>query len=146
MPPSETKQQLEETKKQLDRIENAIIGNDHEGLLARTARIETRLDRLSQDTCEAKDAAKSASNKSDELCSKAIDAVHELTVNLTKLKDQLETHVGTDHLSVLMKKKEFWTLIILGFISLHLLVTYLPNVWDWVMVVVGLPRLIIPLN
>jgi hypothetical protein len=28
--------------KQLDRIESAIIGNGHEGLLARTARIEER--------------------------------------------------------------------------------------------------------
>lgn len=131
---------------QLDRIENAIVGNGQEGLLARTARIEERLNTVDELAEETKKANEDAVEKVEDDIKNAMHLINQLTINVTKLEGALATHVGTDHLSVLMKKKQFWALIIIGFISLHLIATYVPNVWDWIMILIGVPKLIVPLN
>ena len=139
MPPSEN-------QKQLDRIENAIIGNGHEGLLARTARIEENIESISKDVGEAKEIARNSSKKSEEMCAKTMDAVDSLALNLTELKKDVGYHHATEHLATLVKKKEFWMIVIATFVTLHLISTYVPNAWDWVVRLVGLPSLLIPLN
>lgn len=126
-----------EKSKQLDRIENAILGNGKEGLLARTARIEENLDATTCLAKEVKESAEKSAEKTDE-------AIGELKMSILKLENTIRTHIGTDHLSELMKKKEFWSIIILGFITLHIIATYLPNLWNLIVMIVGLPKLVIP--
>ena len=135
-----------QTSKQLDRIENAIIGNGHEGLLARTARIEEKLVAAAEDRQEIKEKTNEALDRTSETLSETTKTLNEITNNFVKLEAIVKTHIGTDHLSVLMRKKQFWALIIFGFVVLHLLSTYVPNIWDWLVVIVGLPHLVIPLN
>lgn len=127
------------TQKQLDRIENAIIGNGTEGLLARTARIE---ERLVSAASEAEDAKTTAL----ETAKTASSAIERAEVQIMELTSAVKSHVGTDHLSVMMKKKEFWAIIFILYVALHLIATYVPNVWDWIMVLLGIPKLLIPLN
>jgi len=131
--------------KQLDRIEAAIIGNGQEGLLARTARIEEKL-KTAADLAEgAKVAAEEAAEKADTAVTRAANAVNLLTQTVTKLEGMLSSHIGTDHLSVLMRKKSFWTLIIIGYVSLHLIATYVPNLWDTIVIFLGIPKLVLPI-
>lgn len=124
---------------QLDRIENAIIGNGREGLLGRTARIEERLNTVDDLVEEAKKTAETEISELKKL-------MHQLEINVIELGGALKTHIGTDHLSVLMRKKQFWAVIVVLFITLHIIATYIPNLWDAIMMLVGLPKLVIPLN
>jgi hypothetical protein len=134
------------TKTQLDRIESAIIGNGHEGLLARTARIEEQQKVSAIAIEQAKIAADKAAEKAEETAIKALDSANTLSINVTRMNEALITHMGTDHLSVLIKKKSFWTLIIVGYIALHIVSTYVPSLWDWWMLFLGIPKLVIPLG
>jgi len=130
--------------KQLDRIE-AALGNGDDSLIIRTARIEEKIIMAAAIAEDAKVAAIKAAEKADQASTRAADAVYQLAITVKGLEGMLGTHLGTDHLSVLMKKKSFWMLIILGFISLHLIATYVPNMWDGLMLLVGLPKLQLPI-
>jgi Cu/Ag efflux pump CusA len=132
--------------KQLDRIEAAIIGNGHEGLLARTARIEEALKAVNSSAVEANEAAEKAAEKAENAATRAADAVNKLALSVTELQSVTKTHLGTDHLSVMMKKKEFWAVIVIGYIALHVIATYVPNVWDWIAVLLGIPKLVLPIG
>ncbi len=132
-------------KSQLDRIEGALIGNGREGLLARTARIEERLEATAESTNAAKDAADLAARKADEASMRALNSANALAVNVEKMNDLLVKHVEMAHLASMMKKKSFWVSIFMGFVILHLVSTYMPNLWDAVMIFLGIPKLIIPI-
>ena len=131
---------------QLDRIESAILGNGHEGLIARTARIEENLETVGEAAKGAKEAAERANEKAEISAEDSKAVMHKLELGMTKLESTVINHIGTDHLSVLMKKKQFWAIVIFGFISLHLIATYVPNVWDWIVVLLGIPKLVIPIG
>ena len=131
---------------QLDRIEAAILGNGHEGLIARTARIEEKLETTAEDVIEAKDAAANAANKAKEAFEKTTEITTKLMTSIIQLEESVKTHHASEHLSTLVKKKQFWTVIIVGYIVLHILATYVPNVWDWLVVLVGVPRLSLPIK
>ena len=140
-------------KDQLDRIEKALIGNGREGLIAQTARIEESQKATTELAREARNAASiaavkasDAAEKADDAVEKAANVVTQLSYIVTTVNADLMRHVGTDHISVLIKKKGFWTLIVLGFITLHLLATYVPNLWDGLMILLGIPKLVLPLN
>jgi len=137
MPPKST------TNQQLERIENAIIGNGREGLLDRTARIEENLKTTQEQVEDAKLAAIRAEEKTDTAIAKVLENVSTLAVNMVTMTNTLTTHLGTDHLSVLMKKKHFWVLLVSGFILLHIISEYVPGLWDAGMMFLGLPKLII---
>ena len=132
--------------KQLDRIENAIIGNGHEGLLARTARIEEKLIAAAIAAEEAKKAALETSEKSEKEIGKMASATRDLAESVIKLETAVEAHVKMDHLTEMIRKKEFWAVIVVGFIFLHIVSTYVPSVWDWIMTMVGLPSLSLPIT
>jgi len=141
-----------EHKEQLDRIEDtvdkagkAIFGNGSEGLIARTARIEERLISAAENSVEAKEISKDLSEKTDKNLSKLTDNLTSLTQNVIRLTDSVNIHHGTEHLSELMKKKSFWLLIFIGLIAMHMIATYVPNVWDGAMMLLGLPKLVLPL-
>ena len=135
-----------EESTQLDRIEDAILGNGREGLLDRTARIEEKVITIDESATEAKTLATEYAKKSGEAVEKVANSVGELSTTVSRLTDTMVQHIGTDHSSVLIRKKAFWMLIVVGFISLHLVSTYVPNVWDALMVFLGLPKLVIPLS
>ena len=134
------------TNKQLDRIEAAILGNGHEGLIARTARIEENLETVAAAANGAKEAAERANEKAEISAEDSKAVMRKVELSITKLEATVASHISTDHLSVLMKKKEFWAAIIIGFIALHIVSTYIPNLWDWIAVLLGLPKLIVPLG
>src|SRR4030042_4582364 len=140
-------------KDQVDRIEKALIGNGREGLIAQTARIEECQKATAELAKEARNAAgiaavkaSEAAEKADDAVTKAANTVNTLALTVNTISNALTAHTGTDHISVLMRKKGFWTLIVLGFITLHLLATYVPNLWDGLMVLLGIPKLILPIN
>lgn len=132
--------------KQLDRIEAAVLGNGHEGLLARTARIEEKLITSAQLAADAKEAAEIAAREARETVVRALDSSNALSLNVVSMNELLKAHLGTDHLSQLMKKKSFWVLIVIIFITLHLVSTYVPNLWDALMLYMGIPKLVIPIS
>ena len=134
------------TNKQLDRIEAAILGNGHEGLIARTARIEENLETVAAAANGAKDAAERANEKAEISAEDSKVVLHKVELSVARLEATVVNHISTDHLSTLMKKKEFWAAIIIGFIALHIISTYIPNLWDWIAVLLGLPKLIVPLG
>jgi hypothetical protein len=138
--------------KQLDRIESAIIGNGHEGLLARTARIEERttsidekVDSVELLAKEAKIAAETTAKEANEAVSKAAKSVSDLATVVAQLDNAVVQHHNTEHLSKLVKKKEFWAILFVAYIGLHVLATYVPNIWDWLAVLLGVPKLVLPL-
>lgn len=140
------------TTKQLDRIESAILGNGHEGLLARTARIEEqtkaideKVDLAADAAREAKIAANDAAVSANEAVIKAAKSISDLAVVVGKLDVSVQAHHNTDHLSTLIRKKEFWAALVVIYIILHVVATYVPNVWDGIMTLVGLPKLILPI-
>jgi hypothetical protein len=134
-----------ESDKKLERIEAAILGNGHEGLMVRTARIEEKVTSIADKADEASKNAILAADKAQVAGDKAEELVSRLAIEVTEIGDALKSHLGTDHLSSLMRQKGFWVLIVLGFISLHLIATYVPNMWDFAMGLLGIPKLIIPI-
>jgi len=132
-------------KSQLDRIEDAISGNGREGLLDRTARIEERIVSIACLAEDAKNSSIEAAVKSEAAVTKVAETVQTLAISATKLSEALATHLGTDHLSTLIRKKSFWMLIVVGYIALHLVSTEVPSLWDALMVFLNLPKLAIPL-
>lgn len=140
------------TAKQLDRIESAILGNGHEGLIARTARIEEqtksideKVDAAAQAAKEAKLAASDAAVAANEAVTKAAESITDLASVVKQLDFSVQAHHNTDHLSTLIRKKEFWAALVVIYIILHVVATYVPNVWDGIMTLVGLPKLILPI-
>jgi hypothetical protein len=129
---------------QLDRIEKALIGNGQRGLLDRVARNEENISEIKQDVGGVKTDALQEKLRSDSAIAKLADSVNLLTINIDRLGTTVTSHLGTDHLSVLMKKKSFWVLIAVGMIALHMIATYVPNVWDGAMLLLGLPKLQLP--
>ncbi len=147
---------------QLDRIENAILGNGHEGLLTRTARIEENLETASKTALEAQESAKLMAQASEQGFSRVYETIDRLTTNVDSLSKSVEAHHKSEHLTDIikanptltviteaMKKPNFirnvLIVIFISFITLHLIATYVPNVWDWIMAWLGLPKLVIPL-
>jgi hypothetical protein len=148
-------------KTQLDKIESALFGNGREGLIAVTARIEEKLE-------DARGLADSANNAAERVGAeqaagfyKTYQAISDLAKTVDTLALSVEAHHKTEHLSDITKAnpsvsvfiewvknpKFFRDLIIVGtlsFVVLHLISTYVPNLWDWVMILLGLPKLIIP--
>jgi hypothetical protein len=126
-------------KEQLDKIEKALIGNGREGLIPRMARIEEKIETSTNLSKEAKESSEKASEKADH-------AIDELKIAVIKLEGIVTSHIKTEHLSALMKKKEFWAFIVVGYIALHFISTYIPNLWNIIATLVGLPKLEIPLG
>jgi seryl-tRNA synthetase len=154
--------------KQLDRIEDAIIGNGHEGLLARTARIEEKLTSIvkAQDDAaeereeikitalatasavavKAEETAEALSKKVEEEIKNSSNLINDLTMSLMKLGNLLEAHLKTDHLSEMIKKKSFWIVVIVILMAMNVIALYVPNIWDFIVKMLGIPKLTIPLQ
>ena len=132
-------------KTQLGRIEDALYGNGKEGLLVRVARIETAQTDAKDAAMKAQISAERSVDSVELLSSKALQAVNNLVVKQTEMNALVKMHIETEHLSGLIKKKEFWVLIVIGFVVLHTIVTYLPGGWDWLIALLGLPQLHIPI-
>lgn len=141
---------------QLDRIEAAIIGDGKEGLLGRTARIEEKLIAVakSADIAQSKAdevaritaaVAEAVTEKTDRTISKTEDLLNALTISVVKLTASVEEHHKTEHFSDLLKKRSFYLTIFFGFIIMHFIATYVPNLWDGAMYLIGVPKLVIPL-
>ncbi len=130
MPPKTT------TQEQLDRIENAILGNGREGLLARTARIEEKLEATIKLAEETKDESGATIIRIEESIEKVTGLVNELT-------SSVKSHHETIHLSNLLKKKEFWVIVFVGYIALHMISTYVPSLWNLIAASLGLTKLTI---
>jgi Flp pilus assembly protein TadB len=133
-------------KDQLDRIEKAIIGNGQEGLLRSSARMEEKIASTSILIEEAKKNSKEARDKAEEAVNTTSQLIGEIKIELVKINGSIEAHHKMLHLAEIVKKKQFWIYIFLGFVVLHLISTYVPNVWDWIMLLVGLPHLVIPVG
>ena len=133
-------------KTQLDRIEGAILGNGREGLLTRTARIEEQLKTVVDVAKENNAAALEADTRAMEHIERISTEISSLVVTVATLSVSVTAHHKTEHLSDLMKKKSFWAGIIGAFVVLHLLSTYVPNAWDWAMIMLGIPKLVIPIG
>lgn len=110
----------------LKHIEDAIYGNGHEGINVRLARIEENVE---ASTVLVRDNASQVT--------KLIEAA-------AKLDASVEAHHAKDHLSDLSRKKSFWALIIMGFIALHFVSTYIPDMLNFLLTLVGLPHLPAP--
>jgi hypothetical protein len=131
---------------QLDRIERAIIGDGREGLLAQTARIEERVKAVASTAENAKLEAEKATEAAQKGFLRTYEAINALTLNVNKLTTSVDTHHKSVHFYDLLKRPKFWTFLIVGFIILHFVSTYVPVVWDGVMIMVGLPHLAIPVK
>jgi chromosome segregation ATPase len=138
-------------KEQLDRIEKAIIGNGNEGLLARTARIEERLENAAKSRTEIKEEQKKLVTNNQEAIENTNSAirkietsVNEICMNYNNLQTTLEMHLATEHIAKLIKRKSFWIGIVATLIVVNLIALYLPNIWDIIIRMLGLPGLIIP--
>ena len=121
-------------KTQLDRIENAILGNGREGLLAQAARME--------------EAIKTTAERQEEAAASfliACEGINKLTRTVDSLADTVKSHHASMHFSDLLKKKAFWMILVGGYIGLHLIATYVPSLWDGIVLGVGLPALRIPI-
>jgi NAD/NADP transhydrogenase alpha subunit len=150
-------------KTQLDRIEGAIFGNGREGLIAVTARIEENIE-------EARGMAEASKTEAQGVRAEQAAGFQNVYLSIGALTRTVETlglsvdaHHKTEHLSDVMKStpalvvildwmknpKFIRDLIIGGvtsFIVLHVVSTYLPNVWDWAMLLLGLPKFVIPIG
>lgn len=143
-------------KTQLDRIESALIGNGREGLIARTARMEEQLKVAVSAASDAKSEAEKArataevlsdllAEKHNELSSDISSIHNDVKLSLVQLTASVTAHHNSTHLAEVMKKKSFWVTIIGAYVFLHLIATYVQNAWDWLMLMLGIPKLIIPL-
>jgi hypothetical protein len=143
-------------KTQLSRIEDGLFGNGHEGLLSRTARMEENIKHIGDDVIVNSALADAANKKAIATAEAALQKFDEHAILLSKMDGHitnLTTSVDTHHkslhlLDVLKKPKFYWsvvTIYLVSFIILHLIATYVPDVWDWLMKLFGLPGLIIPL-
>jgi hypothetical protein len=132
-------------KTQLDRLESAIIGNGREGLIAQVARIDERSENIEKMSNRAIGAAEDVAKASEEGFIKTYQVINELTINVNKIASSVEAHHKTEHFSELLKKRSFYIIVVVGFVVLHLVATYTPNVWDFLMALLGLPHLIIPI-
>jgi hypothetical protein len=101
-------------EKQLERIEKAIIGNGHEGLIARTARIEENVDSVMESNDEAIKKLNIAAS-----------ALSSLTTDLRLLTQSVFEHHKAEHFSDLIKKKSFWFIVASAFIVMHSISTAL---------------------
>lgn len=146
-------------KGQLDRVEAAILGNGHEGLLVRQARMEETITAIKDDikdvaakAVDANEAALSAGQEAIKKFQEASVALNDLGKDVkgfgTKVDDlakEVKAHTDSIHLAKLLKDRKFWAAIVGGYIVLHLIATYIPNFWDWIMLLVGLPKWMVPL-
>lgn len=131
-------------KSQLDRLEAAILGNGHEGLLVRVARMEATQIAAKEAAEAAKEASERSFDSAESTASKALQAVNNLVIKTTEMNSLVRSHIETEHFSEMMKKKEFWVIVVIGFIILHTIASYLPGGWDWLISLLGLPQLHIP--
>lgn len=142
-------------KSQLSRIEDGLFGNGHEGLLARTARMEENLKHIGDDVIDNAKISKENSNNAIQVAQKALEKLDEHAVllssldrHITAVKTSVDIHHKTMHLADILKKPKFYITVVsvyfVSFIILHLIATYVPNVWDWLMKLIGLPNLLIP--
>jgi len=141
---------------QLDRIELAVIGKNGEGLLVRTARIEEKLNAVSTNAevarMKAEEAVKVSTttsevviDRTDRTIAKTGEMLQRLTISVVELTASVNTHHKTEHFSDLLKKKTFYITIFLGFIIMYTIATYVPNIWDGTMILLGIPKFILPI-
>ena len=138
---------------QLDRLEQAILGNGHEGLLVRTARIEESLIALRDDVKVLNDSAvinmeeaEASRKESMERFEQSASSLRELVGTVKTLAVKVDIHHSTQHLAELLKKPKFYAFIFFGFIVLHIVSTYVPGVLDFGLALVGLPKLPVPVQ
>ena len=116
-----------ETK--MDKLVGAIYeGNGQRSLMERTARVEENIEVL---------VARGQVN-ADHI-GKIADAIEGLTISV-------KLHHAETHLSQLIKSPKFWTVFIGGFVVIHELATYAPNLWNTLAIVTGHPELQIQLQ
>jgi hypothetical protein len=133
------------SNEQLDRIEKAILGNGREGLIARTARIEEKLEVAREAREEIIKTTETTTSANRKAIKDVSDKVTEVSINVIKLEEAVKAHINTDHLSVMMKKKSFWMALFLMLIAVNLMALYVPNLWDFIMRILGIPKLIVPM-
>jgi hypothetical protein len=104
-----------------------FLGNGHESVLARVTRSEEQYKNVL-------DLSENSEKKLDKL----INAV-------TDLNTSVQIHHKSTHLSQLLTSFKFWTALLLSFIILHTISTYVPNVLNIVLTLFGSP-LKIPLQ
>lgn len=152
-----------ENKSQLTRIEDGLFGNGHEGLLSRTARIEENLEAVSEAIAETEKSAQETSQVSEASFKNLYDLMTGISAIVDRLATSVEEHHKTEHLSDIVKANPVLKVItesmkdphfarnvvifgVVSFVVLHLVSTYIPNVWDWIMTILGLPHFIVPLG
>ena len=113
---------------QLDRIERAIYGNGREGLQGRAARIEEHIEFITEN-----------SKRNSEGISQLLQAT-------AALKFSVDTHHAAFHLNAMLPKPKFWMAICGAFVVMHLISTYVPNVFNFVMALRGAPTIKLPLS
>ena len=76
-----------------------------------------------------------------------LDVVVEAVRVIPELKLAVDKHHATPHMWDYMKNPtKVIAVLVGGFVVLHTLATYLPNFWNGVMVALGLPHLVVPLQ
>jgi KaiC/GvpD/RAD55 family RecA-like ATPase len=137
MPPKKSSDpiMLEDCKALLTSIQDTLNGNGHEGMKSRMARIEENIESTSQVT-----------RSNAEQLSALILVVTKLELTVAALDKSVTAHHKDKHFKDLLAQKSFWAYLISGFIALHIISTYVPFAWDWVMRLVGLPALVIPIQ
>jgi hypothetical protein len=118
---------------QLEHVIKVVDGNG-EGLRSRTARIE---ENIKATTDLTRQTAENVEKISTQITAFALD--------MQALGISVKEHHATDHFAGLIKKPKFWAVVVGGFIALHLISTYLPNVWNLVATLLGYPYLNLPL-
>ena len=113
---------------QMTHVENALYGNGREGLISRTARIETSLEAA---------AANTARNS---------EGITKLLTATEELKASIEVHHKSPHLSILMTKAKFWVAVFGSLLGFNLLSRYIPGAITLLFAWLGLPGVHIPLE
>jgi hypothetical protein len=106
---------MAEVKKEL------FIGNGHESVLTRITRAEERYEKVMN-----------LSEGSGVKLDKLIDAV-------AKLDTSVQIHHQTMHINQWFKSFRFWAALLMGFIILHSIATYVPNLLNGIFAVLGVP-------
>ena len=75
-----------------------------------------------------------------------LDNVEEAVKVIPALKTSVELHHAEPHLWIIVKDPRFWAVVVGGFIILHFVSTYIPNIWNVIMLTLGLPGFVIPLQ
>jgi hypothetical protein len=74
-----------------------------------------------------------------------MEALNEATKDLPAMKISVEKHHAEPHLWGWMRSGKFWATIVGGYVALHLLATYVPNIWNGIVIALGWPQLVVPL-